>query len=131
MYMPYTTNPTMPRIRMEAVALLRKGWSTREVARHFGFNQSAIVRWSQRSLRHRQSRILPTRSSRPRHSPRALPPRELRYDNALMSERRREVGGYLLSCLFLDQPVHCFLPRLKFTEFPLGEGFQCFVEDFG
>lgn len=70
--MPYTTNPKLPKLRMDAVVLLRDGWSTRKVARHLGFNQSTIVRWFERSLRHRSSRILPTRSSRPHHSPRAL-----------------------------------------------------------
>src|SRR6266849_2412381 len=33
--------------------------------------------------------------------------------------------------LFPDQPVHCFLPRLEPAEFPLGEGLQRLVEDFG
>jgi hypothetical protein len=56
---------------------------------------------------------------------------QLPYDSALLSERRRDVGGYLLSCLFPDQPVHCFHPGLEPVEFPPGEGLQPFVEDFG
>lgn len=35
----------MPRIRREAAQLVRKGWSTRKVARHFGFSQSVVVKW--------------------------------------------------------------------------------------
>ena len=70
--MPYTTNKHMPRIRRDAAQLLiRKGWSTRKVARHFGFNQSTIVRWFAKSkvLGHVP---IPTLSSRPKHHPRQL-----------------------------------------------------------
>lgn len=44
--MAYTTNPHLPRLRMEAVRLVKyRGWSTRQVARYTGFSQSAIVKW--------------------------------------------------------------------------------------
>ena len=70
--MPYTTNPNMPQIRKEAAQLLvRKKWSTRKVARHFGFNQSTIVRWFKKSKTYGYHPI-PTMSSRPRHHPREL-----------------------------------------------------------
>ncbi|MDR3616694.1 MAG: integrase core domain-containing protein [Candidatus Obscuribacterales bacterium] len=70
--MPYTTNKHMPRIRKEAAQLLiRKKWSTRKVARHFGFNQSTIVRWFKKSIRYGYHPI-PTLSSRPKHHPREL-----------------------------------------------------------
>jgi transposase InsO family protein len=62
----------MPRIRRDAAQLLiRKGWSTRKVARHFGFNQSTIVRWFAKSkvLGHVP---IPTLSSRPKHHPKQL-----------------------------------------------------------
>ena len=71
--MPYTTNPHLPRLRMEAAQLvLRQGWSTREVARHIGFNQSTVVRWV-RSARCTTRQTLPTTSSRPHRHPSALP----------------------------------------------------------
>jgi len=70
--MPYTTNNHMPRIRREAAQLLiRKGWSTRKVARHFGFNQSTIVRWFKKSKTYGYHPI-PTLSSRPKHHPKQL-----------------------------------------------------------
>ena len=70
--MPYTTNPNMPRIRKEAAQLLiRKGWSTRKVARHFGFNQSTIVRWFKKSIVYGYHPI-PTLSSKPKHHPKEL-----------------------------------------------------------
>lgn len=70
--MPYTTNPHMPRIRREAAQLLvRKGWSTRKVARHFGFNQSTVVRWFKKSKVYGYHPI-PTLSSKPKHHPKEL-----------------------------------------------------------
>lgn len=71
MYMAYNNNPQMPRVRAEAVRLIRSGWSTRKVARHLGFTQSAIVKWMQRAPEDRK-RLIPTRSSRPHHHPREI-----------------------------------------------------------
>jgi putative transposase len=70
--MAYTTNPAAPRVRREAAhAVLYKGWSTRKVARHFGFNQSTIVRWVRRAKIFGYHAI-PTRSSKPKHHPKEL-----------------------------------------------------------
>lgn len=73
-YMSYTTNPKVPKVRMDAVRLIEQGWSTREVARHLGFDQSAVVRWVARAktLPH-NLHMIPTRSSRPEHHPHELP----------------------------------------------------------
>lgn len=49
MYMPYSNNPNLPRVRRDAVRLVRSGWSVRRVARHFGFTHSAIVKWVKRA----------------------------------------------------------------------------------
>ncbi len=46
--MAYTTNPKLPEVRRRARELLAKGWSTRKVARHLGYTQGAIVKWSHR-----------------------------------------------------------------------------------
>jgi transposase InsO family protein len=70
--MAYTTNPKMPRVRGDAVILLRKGWSTRKVARYLGYNQSTVARWGM-VARTRGYGAIPTRSSRPKRSPQALP----------------------------------------------------------
>lgn len=73
MDMAYTTNPHLPRVRMEAAKLvLEKGWSTREVARHTGFNQSTIVRWANILRQSHHGHTIPTQSSRPLSHPRAL-----------------------------------------------------------
>ncbi len=70
MYMAYSNNPNLPRVRMEAVKLVRSGWSTRKVARHLGFTHSAIVKWTHRMPS--RLRYLPTQSSRPYHHPKEL-----------------------------------------------------------
>src|SRR3989344_1918903 len=69
--MPYTTNKNMPRIRRDAADLVRRGWSTRKVARHFGFSQSVIVKWVKKAkiLGHHP---IPTKSSKPHHHPKQL-----------------------------------------------------------
>ena len=63
--MSYTTNPNLPRIRREAAQLVHQGWSTRKVARHFGYSQSVIVKWYKKSLVYGYHSI-PTKSSRPK-----------------------------------------------------------------
>src|SRR3989338_3185255 len=69
--MPYTTNKYMPRIRRDASDLVRRGWSTRKVARHFGYSQSVIVKWCAKAkiLGHHP---IPTQSSKPKHHPKQL-----------------------------------------------------------
>lgn len=70
--MAYTTNPHMAKLRMEAVRLVKyRGWTTRQVARYTGFNQSAIVKWCAKDPTGGW-RPIPTRSSRPRHHPQQL-----------------------------------------------------------
>ncbi len=74
MYMAYSNNPRLPRVRMEAVRLVRSGWSTVKVARHLGYSQSAIVKWMHRAPYDRKCRIIPTQSSRPHHHPHEVKP---------------------------------------------------------
>lgn len=69
--MSYTTNTYTPRIRRDAAELVRKGWSTRKVARHFGFSQSVIVKWVAKTKKIGLHPI-PTRSSRPKHHPKQI-----------------------------------------------------------
>ena len=71
MYMSYSINPNLPRVRGQAVELVRRGWSTRKVARHLGFTHSAIVKWASKARR-RGYGAIPTQSSRPKHHPSSL-----------------------------------------------------------
>ena len=61
----------MPRIRRDAADLVRRGWSTRKVARHFGFNQSAIVKWVAKA-KLIGNHPIQTKSSKPHHHPKQL-----------------------------------------------------------
>ena len=88
-YMPYTTNPHLPHLRMQAANLvIKQKWTTREVAHHTGFNHSTIVRWVAQA-RVSNQRVIPTKSSRPRHHPRQLPHETISRILALRSERRQ------------------------------------------
>jgi len=65
-------NPELPKVRREAVRLVQQeGWSTRKVARHFGYTHSAIVKWCAKDPTGGFRRI-ETLSSKPKTSPRAL-----------------------------------------------------------
>jgi transposase InsO family protein len=68
--MAYTTNPKMPRLRMQAVDLLRQGWSLRQVSRYMGFSIGAISKWSKKAPDDAR-RTIPTDSSRPHTCPHA------------------------------------------------------------
>jgi len=65
-------NPNLPRLRMQAAKLvLKQKWSTRQVARHTGFDHSTIVRWVAKAP-YSNSWTIPTESSRPHRHPAAL-----------------------------------------------------------
>ena len=89
--MSYTTNPNLPRVRRDAVRLVKyRGWSTRQVARYTGYNQSTIVRWCKKDPTGGW-RLIPTESSRPLRSPKAL---SLEVVEAIIKQRqgRRRCG---------------------------------------
>lgn len=81
--MAYTSNPKLPRLRMQAVLLARKGWSTRQVARYLGYNQSSIVRWVAKAPFDGRETI-PTISSKPKTHPHSLTPETV---DAIIEER--------------------------------------------
>jgi transposase InsO family protein len=70
MYMAYSKNPELPKVRQQAVRLVYQGWSVRKVARHFGYTHSAVVKWCKKDPTGRYQ--LQTKSSRPKKSPQAL-----------------------------------------------------------
>ena len=72
MYMSYTTNPHMPKVRRDAVNLVKyRRQSMRQVARRFGVQPSTVSRWCKRDFCGGW-RLIPTESSRPKTSPNAL-----------------------------------------------------------
>lgn len=75
MHMPYTINPHLPTVRMDAVRLVQQGWSIRQAARRFGFSHCTLRLWLQRAPEYATygRLVIPTRSSRPHHHPHELP----------------------------------------------------------
>ncbi|HTE58404.1 MAG TPA: DDE-type integrase/transposase/recombinase [Verrucomicrobiae bacterium] len=84
-HMPYTTNPKLPRLRMQAVLMVRRGHSVRAVARHFGYSHSTVSRWVARAPFDGRETI-PTLRSKPKSHPRALAPGLV---SAIVEERLR------------------------------------------
>lgn len=69
----YTKNPYMPKVRRDAAAMVRQGYSPTEVGRRFGVGSSTLCKWVKKAERYGFHPI-PTLSARPKHHPRALDP---------------------------------------------------------
>jgi len=70
--MAYTTNPFLPKVRMQAVMLVRRdGWSIRKTSRHFGVSPSTVSRWVKKAP-NKGSSCIPTLSSKPKSSPSSI-----------------------------------------------------------
>src|SRR3989338_5912549 len=69
--MPYTNDPKMPRIRRDAVELVRRGWSARKAGRYLGYHHTAIMEWVRKTEIIGYGAI-PTKSSRPKRFPRSI-----------------------------------------------------------
>lgn len=118
--MAYTKNPHVPKVRWEAVKMVRSGKSTREVARYFGYNQSSVVRWVKKASVLNAGPIV-TLSSRPHTHPRALEGEVVR---AIITQRlKRNRCGQVVHQELLNQgmvvslsSVHRTLERCKLTK---------------
>ena len=87
--MPYTQNPYLPKLRAQAVNLVRQGrWSMRKVARHIGVQPSTVSRWIKRSSWMRSISI-PTQSSRPHTNPSAIDEKIVNRIIELRKKRKR------------------------------------------
>lgn len=71
--MAYTTNPHLPKVRRDAVNLVKyRHWSMRKVALRYGVEPSTISRWCRHPLGTGWHEI-PTGKSTPKSNPQALP----------------------------------------------------------
>lgn len=89
----------MPKVRRDAVRLVKyRGWSIRKVARYLGFEASTISRWCKKDPTGGWHEI-PTLSSKPKRSPKALP-REIVTE--IIKERvgRRRCAEHVYHALF-------------------------------
>ena len=121
MYMAYTNNPHLPQVRREAVNMVRSGMSTVQVARHFGYAQSTIVKWVHRAPSDGRM-IIPTHSSRPHHHPCAVGDEIVFRILALRNERNQcaEILHYRLTTEGVSvslSSVKRILRRYEMTKF--------------
>jgi len=110
--MAYTTNPHVPKVRWEAVKMLRKGKSSREVARYFGYHQSTILRWSKKADV-RNVGPIPTLPSRPRSNPNALP-REM-VEKIVLKRLERNRCGQVVHQALLKEGISVSLSSVQRT----------------
>lgn len=68
----YTTNERLPKLRAQAVTMVRSGKTTREVAKYFGYSQSVIVKWCKRARDKKDIQTIETLSSRPHNTPKSI-----------------------------------------------------------
>lgn len=114
MSMSYSKNPNLPKVRAEAVKMVRAGHSTREVARHFGFSQGTVVKWCAKVPEHiYQYRVIPTESSRPHHHPKELPDDVIRRILTLRTDTKR--GAEFIHYLLQRDGVAVSLSSVKRT----------------
>lgn len=89
-HMPYTQNPYLPRVRMQAVRLVQGGWGKRKVARYLGVHHSAVIKWCRKAeWLPQNAHIIPTASSRPHTHPHSLDRGLVRRIVTLRQERGR------------------------------------------
>ena len=116
--MSYTTNPHMPKVRRDAVNLVKyRNWSMRKVALRFGVEPSTISRWCKHAYATGWHEI-PTKSSRPHTSPNALKKEII---NAIIQKRigRRRCGQHIYHEL-KREGVEVSLPSVQRTLDRLG-----------
>ena len=83
--MAYSNNPNLPRVRMKAVLLVRKGWSIRKAARYVGFSHGSLIAWLKKAPQGGRS-VIPTLSSAPKSHPNELPQEMV---DAIVNQRRK------------------------------------------
>lgn len=114
MAMAYSKNPNLPKVRAEAVKMVRAGHSTRVVARHFGYSHSAVVKWCAKiPPDFYQYRVIQTESSRPRHHPKELSEGVVKQILAYRRETRR--GAEFIHFLLKRDSVAVSLSSVKRT----------------
>lgn len=109
--MSYTKNPHLPLVRMQAVSLVRSGWSARKTARYLGFHHTAVLKWLKK--RTGTNKVIPTESSRPHSHPRKLPQKVV---DAIVEERKRHRRcAEVIHQILLNRSIDVSLSSVKRT----------------
>lgn len=69
--MAYILNPKLPRLRAQAVDMVREGKTVTEVARYFGYSKGTVSKWCKKCPM-AGTWIIPTTSSRPKSHPKQV-----------------------------------------------------------
>lgn len=111
--MAYTTNPHLPKVRRDAVNLVKyRGWSIRKAARHIGVAPSTVSRWCKHPWATGWHEI-PTKSSRPKRSPNALK-RDI-VEKIIRKRVARRRCGQVIHQELLREGVKVSLPSVQRT----------------
>lgn len=114
MDMAYTKNPNLPKVRAEAVKMLRSGKSSREVACHFGYSQSVVIKWNKKvPPDFYQYKVIRTESSRPKHHPKELDETVVARILELRDETKR--GAEFIHVILQREGVKVSLSSVKRT----------------
>jgi transposase InsO family protein len=116
MYMAYSKNPHLPKVRQTAVRLVYQGHSMRKVARRFGVEASTVSRWCKKDPTGRYQ--IQTKSSRPHTSPQALSKEVVAAIIAKRLGRRR--CGQVIHQQLLRDGINVSLPSVQRTLSRLG-----------
>lgn len=112
MYMAYSTNPNLPKVRQQAVNLVYRGWSVRQTARYIGVQPGTVSKWLDKD--HWYGRIpIPTLSSCPEHSPNALS--EQIVEAIVRQRKKRNRCAEVVRQELLNQGVSISLSSVKRT----------------
>ena len=109
----YTTNPNMPKVRLDAVNMVKNGHSIRMTARYFGFQPSTILKWTRKTPDRYFSAGILTKSSRPLHSPLRLS--SVVYDQIVAVRRQHNRCAEVVHKQLLNQGVSVSLSTVKRT----------------
>lgn len=112
MYMAYSKNPNLPKVRQQAVNLVYQGWSTRKVARHFGIGSSTVSKWLKKD-RNWGLRPILTLSSRPYHHPKALSKKII--GTIVEQRRKRNRCAEVVHRELINQGINVSLSSVKRT----------------
>lgn len=113
--MSYTKNPNLPRVRMKAVVLVKKGWSIRRVARYFGFSHGAVINWIRKAPRDCRGGYaqIPTLPSRAKTHPNELSKEKV--DAIIEQRKKRNRCAEIVHRELLNQGIVVSLSSVKRT----------------